>query len=95
LIRRWNCCFELMKLEADLDTNLHVQGPPILQRRLQAPLLDGLNRPCVQAESQAADDADVTRASLIVDDQPEDAGSLGLGVTSFLGIFQTLICFSP
>src|ERR1700683_366776 len=78
----------LVQLEANFDANLNIHGMTILHCRFEAPLLDCLNRLGIEPHSQTVNHANVARVTLIVDDQPKNAGSLSLGVARILGIFR-------
>ena len=75
-------------MKSDLDADLYVDRLAILQCGLKTPLLDCLNRFCVESISETANHTDVARLSLFVDDQPQNAGTLSLRYTRFLGIFR-------
>jgi hypothetical protein len=77
-----------VEVESDFYADLHVHRFAIFKGRLKAPLFDRFDGLGVQAKAQAADDANVARLSGSVDDHPEDAGSLSLGATRFLGIVR-------
>jgi hypothetical protein len=61
---------ELVKLKADFNANLNVDGFTILLGGLKTPLLDGLDRFSIKTETQPANNSDVTRMPGGVNDQP-------------------------
>src|ERR1700689_474887 len=71
----------------DLDTDLHINRPAVLGGRLKAPLHHGVDGFSVQPMSQSMNHTDVARMPLVIDDQPEHAGSLGLGGAGFFGVY--------
>src|SRR6267154_2055558 len=74
--------------EPNFDTNLHVYRTTILEGGLEFPLLHSLDGLRIQSHSQAAYHANVAGTPLIINNQPEDACSLSLGITRFLCIFR-------
>src|SRR6202041_3425403 len=78
----------LIKAESNFNAYLHIDWPAIFHRRLKLPLFDGLNRFCVQSETESAYNADVTRSPLVIHNEPEDARTLGLCDAWLCGKFQ-------
>ena len=75
-------------MKSHFDTNLHIHRPAILQGGLEAPLLDGFNRLCIQSEAQAADHAYVARVPGFIDNQPQNTCALSLCQSRLFGIFR-------
>jgi hypothetical protein len=63
----------LIKAESNFNDYGHIHWPAIFHRRLKLPLFGGLNRFCVQAETESAHSANVTRSPLVIHNEPEDA----------------------
>src|ERR1035438_3764270 len=78
----------LIKAESNFNAYLHIHWPAIFHRRLKLPLFDGLNRFCVQSETESAYNANVTRSPLVIHNEPEDARTLGLCDACLFGIFR-------
>ncbi len=77
----------LVELESNLDTNLHIHWMTIFLCGLETPLFDRFNRFRIESESQPAHHTNVAGISVIINDQPQDAGSLRFGIASFFGVF--------
>src|ERR1039458_3037402 len=78
----------LIKAESDLHADLNTYRPSIFHGGLELPLLDGIDRFCVQPETKSADYAYIARASLVIDNEPQDACSLSLGNSGLVGVLR-------
>jgi hypothetical protein len=77
-----------VETKSDFNADLDVHRMTIFLRRLETPLFDGFNRFGVEAKSKAAHYANISWISVVIDNQPENAGSLSLGVARFFGVFR-------
>src|SRR5579883_1437859 len=74
--------------EVHLHGNLDRDGDAVFSGRFKSPALHGLNGFFVQAHAERALHADVVRAAIGADDQPEHDGALTLGFAGLLGKFR-------
>jgi hypothetical protein len=74
-------------MESHFHANLNIHGPAVFDCGFKSPLLNGFNGLGVQAVTEAANNADITGAAVIVDDQPQDACPLRLGGARFFRVF--------
>src|SRR5579863_7500838 len=66
--------------ESNLHADLNIHRLAIFKRWFKAPLLYRLHRLRVQSEPQSVDHANIARMSFRIDNQPENACSLSLGL---------------
>src|SRR5579864_4351302 len=82
----------LIKSKADFDTNFHVHRLTIFLSGLEAPLLHRIDRLGVQSEAEAADNSNVARAAISVDNEPQNTSTLRLVPARLFGIFRIGSC---
>jgi hypothetical protein len=68
-----------VKVEIDLDVDLHGDRLAILHRRLKAPLANSLNRFLVETHAERTLDAELFRSTVWADDRPKNHRPLVLG----------------
>jgi len=74
-------------MKSNLDADLDIHGSSVFHRRLKSPLLDRLNGLGVEAVAQTAYYLDVPRMPLVVNNEPENTGTLCFGQA---GLFRVL-----
>jgi hypothetical protein len=75
-------------MKSDLYTDLHIHWFSVFEGGLEAPLLDGFDRLCVQPVAQATDNTYIAGVTRLIDDHPENTRSLSFRLTSFFGVFR-------
>lgn len=77
-----------IETEAHFHFDLHVDRVAIFHRGLKTPLLHGFDRLLIESESQAANNANIARSSLVIDNHPKHACPLSFGVTRRLRVHR-------
>ena len=71
-------------MEIDFDGDFEAHRMSIFHGRLEAPGLDSSNRLLIQTHAQAAQNADIGRMALSVNNHTQRANTLILGLARFL-----------